>query len=245
MTAFATHPGAFSRESISAAVRNGFFTGALKTRLRSQGKSTDIRQLMGSVRDDVLEATGGRQQPYTAGSLHGDLCLVVPSEEMEPVRPACVTAQHPRTRRFINEQCSTVQCSTVFQITIGFRASIQAGNLEALLRHLSSGESPSQSFVRDDTVFFGCLAWVLCLWCFLRACRWTRTQVSNSPRTLNLTIFSGRQLDTTACCGLLRPSRMRKGSSWARREREPGTGKARVSPCAGTMMIRLLHHGTA
>ncbi len=90
MTAFATHPGASSRESISAAVRNGFFTGALKNKLRSQGKTTDVRRLLGCVRDDVLEATGGRQQPYTAGSLHGDLCLVVPSDEVGPVRPACV-----------------------------------------------------------------------------------------------------------------------------------------------------------
>ena len=105
MTAFATHPGAFSRESISAAVRNGFFTGALKNKLRSQGKTTDIRHLLGSVRDDVLEATGGRQQPYTAGSLHGDLCLVVPSDEMEPVRPACVAVQGSRMRRI---QCPAV-----------------------------------------------------------------------------------------------------------------------------------------
>ncbi len=36
------------------------------------------------------------------------------------------------------------------QIAVGFRASIQAGNLEALLRHLSSGEYPTQSFVSID-----------------------------------------------------------------------------------------------
>jgi len=41
-----------------------------------------------------------------------------------------------------------------FQIAVGFRASIQAGNLDALLRHLSSVESPSQMFVGDDFVFF-------------------------------------------------------------------------------------------
>ncbi len=99
------------------------------------------------------------------------------------------------------------------QIAVGFWASVEAGNLEALLRHLSSGESPSQMSVGDDTVFFGCLARVLCSWCFLRACRWTRTQVSNSPRTLNLTIFSGRWLGTDPFCGLLRPSGMRKGST--------------------------------
>jgi hypothetical protein len=144
MTAFATHPGAFSRESISAAVRNGFFTGALISRLRSQGKTTDVRQLMGCVRDDVLEATGGRQQPYTAGSLHGDLCLVVPSNELEPVRPACVL-------RFRAPGCTAFSDPLFsFQTAIGFRASIVAGNLEALLRHLSSGESPTQSFVCID-----------------------------------------------------------------------------------------------
>jgi hypothetical protein len=98
MTVFGTHPGAFSRESVSSTARNGFFTGALKTRLQMQGKTTDIRHLAGSVRDDVLEATGGRQQPYTAGSLHGDLCLVVPSDDLEPVRPAYVTIEHPCTQ---------------------------------------------------------------------------------------------------------------------------------------------------
>ncbi len=87
ITAFATHPGSVSRESISASVRNGFFSGALINRLLSQGKTTDIRQLLGGVRDDVSEATGGRQQPFIAGSLNGDLCLVVPSDELEPVRP--------------------------------------------------------------------------------------------------------------------------------------------------------------
>jgi hypothetical protein len=95
MTVFGTHPGAFSREAISASVRNGFFTGALKTRLRSQGKTTDVRQLLGGVRNDVMEATGGRQQPYIAGSLHEDLCLVVPSDALEPVRAARVAVQHP------------------------------------------------------------------------------------------------------------------------------------------------------
>ena len=174
MTAFATHPGAFSRESISAAVRNGFFTGALKNKLRSQGKTTDIRHLLGSVCDDVLEATGGRQQPYTAGSLHGDLCLVVPSDELEPVRVACVLW-------FRAPACTAFNAPLLsFQIAVGFRDSIEAGNLQALLRHLSSGESPTQSFVCIDNRALA------------RACRWTRTQASNSSRTSNIMILPGR-----------------------------------------------------
>jgi hypothetical protein len=40
------------------------------------------------------------------------------------------------------------------QIAVGFRASIEAGDLEALLRHLSSGESPTQSFVCIDNRVF-------------------------------------------------------------------------------------------
>jgi hypothetical protein len=141
MTVYGTHPGAFSRESISESARNGFFTGSLKTRLRSQGKTTDVRQLLGSVRDDVLEATGGRQQPYIAGSLHGDLCLVIPGDELEPVRvpPLIVSA----CRAFIAPIFS-------LQIAAGFLASIETGNLEALLHHLSSGESPSKVFVGDE-----------------------------------------------------------------------------------------------
>ncbi len=80
MGVFSTHPGAPSREAMSASVRNGYFTGAFLSRLRAQGKTTDIRLLIGSVRDDVMEATGGRQQPHIAGSLDGSICLVVPSQ---------------------------------------------------------------------------------------------------------------------------------------------------------------------
>jgi uncharacterized caspase-like protein len=48
---------------------NSPFAKALAARLVTPG--LEVRQLFISVRDDVLAATGARQQPFTYGSLPG------------------------------------------------------------------------------------------------------------------------------------------------------------------------------
>ncbi|WP_429020820.1 caspase family protein [Bradyrhizobium sp. I1.14.4] len=48
----------------------------------------DLRRAFGFVRDDVLQATGNRQEPYVYGSLGGeDVALVPKAEEPVPVPP--------------------------------------------------------------------------------------------------------------------------------------------------------------
>jgi len=51
----------------------------------------DLRRAFGFVRDDVLQATGNRQEPYVYGSLGGEDVALVPKAE-EPVPPPPVNA---------------------------------------------------------------------------------------------------------------------------------------------------------
>jgi uncharacterized caspase-like protein len=48
---------------------NSPFTVALAQRLATPG--VEINKLLRLIRDDVMEATAGRQEPYTYGSLPG------------------------------------------------------------------------------------------------------------------------------------------------------------------------------
>jgi uncharacterized caspase-like protein len=57
---------------------NSPFTSALVKQLTRPG--LDLRKAFGYVRDEVLKATGNRQEPYLYGSLGGDDVSLVPSE---------------------------------------------------------------------------------------------------------------------------------------------------------------------
>lgn len=48
----------------------------------------DLRKAFGFVRDDVLQATGNRQEPYVYGSLGGDDVALVPAVKTEEPAPA-------------------------------------------------------------------------------------------------------------------------------------------------------------
>jgi hypothetical protein len=62
--------------------KNSPFTFALAKHLTTPG--LDVRRAFGFVRDDVLKATGNRQEPFVYGSLGGDDVPLVPA----PVRAA-------------------------------------------------------------------------------------------------------------------------------------------------------------
>ena len=57
--------------------KNSPFTVALSGHLTTPG--LDIRKALGFVRDDVLKATGNRQEPFVYGSLGGDDVALVPA----------------------------------------------------------------------------------------------------------------------------------------------------------------------
>ena len=57
--------------------KNSPFTSALARHLTTPG--LDVRRAFGFVRDDVLRATGNRQEPFVYGSLGGDDVALVPA----------------------------------------------------------------------------------------------------------------------------------------------------------------------
>ena len=65
--------------------KNSPFTLALANHLTTPG--LDVRKAFGFVRDDVLKATGNRQEPFVYGSLGGDDVPLVPAK-LAPATPA-------------------------------------------------------------------------------------------------------------------------------------------------------------
>jgi len=74
LIAFSAKPGSLASDD---AGRNSPFTLALAKHLTTPG--LDVRRAFGFVRDDVLESTGHRQEPYLYGSLGGDEVPLVPA----------------------------------------------------------------------------------------------------------------------------------------------------------------------
>jgi uncharacterized caspase-like protein len=78
---------------------NSPFARALVTELKVPGR--EVRRLFDYVRDDVLEATRNRQQPFTYGSLPGrrDFYFVASTKPPpQPLPPARATAQPDESR---------------------------------------------------------------------------------------------------------------------------------------------------
>jgi len=76
LIAYAAKAGSLSYDGVG---RNSPFTTALVKHIAEPG--LDIRIALGKVRDDVLEATGRRQEPYVYGSLGGASVSLVPAAE--------------------------------------------------------------------------------------------------------------------------------------------------------------------
>jgi formylglycine-generating enzyme required for sulfatase activity len=79
MIAYAAKAGS---TAIDGDDRNSPFTGALVKYLPRPG--LDLRKAFGFVRDDVLKATGNRQEPFVYGSLGGDDVALVPAVATAP-----------------------------------------------------------------------------------------------------------------------------------------------------------------
>ena len=67
------------------------FTAALLDHLTVQGR--DVRTALGHVRDDVLRATGNRQEPFIGGSLSGTTIALAPDAQQQQQRTASSTRQ--------------------------------------------------------------------------------------------------------------------------------------------------------
>jgi uncharacterized caspase-like protein len=73
LIAFATKPNAVAEDGKGP---NSPFTAALVKHLLTPG--LDLRIALGKVRDEVMVATGGRQEPYVTSSLGGEVVAIVP-----------------------------------------------------------------------------------------------------------------------------------------------------------------------
>ena len=88
LIAFAAKAGSTAADGDGA--KNSPFTTALVKNLAIPG--LDLRIAFGRVRDDVLKATGSKQEPFVYGSLGGTTVALVPPPES---KPAVVVAPAP------------------------------------------------------------------------------------------------------------------------------------------------------
>ena len=75
---------------------NSPFTTALLKQLTVPGQ--DLRKSLGYVRDDVMKATGNKQEPFVYGSLGGDDVVLVPPSQTKAAVPAQVAALDPNSQ---------------------------------------------------------------------------------------------------------------------------------------------------
>jgi hypothetical protein len=97
MVAYAAKAGSVSYDGDGA---NSPFALALLKNVAEPG--LDIRIALGRVRDQVLKATGGRQEPFIYGSLGGSIIPLVPLPPPKRIEPApaspAVAVREPPTR---------------------------------------------------------------------------------------------------------------------------------------------------
>jgi Caspase domain len=83
LVAFAAKAGL---TALDGASKNSPYAMALIRHIATPG--LDVRRAFGYIRDDVLQATGNRQEPYVYGSLGGADIALVPVAPVAPTRPA-------------------------------------------------------------------------------------------------------------------------------------------------------------
>jgi hypothetical protein len=74
--------------------KNSPFSSALARHLTTPG--LDIRKAFGFVRDEVIKATGNRQEPFVYGSLGGEDVALVPAAAAAPAQPVTGSQPDPR-----------------------------------------------------------------------------------------------------------------------------------------------------
>lgn len=93
LIAYAAKAGSTASDGAGA---NSPFTSALLKQLTVPGQ--DLRKSFGYVRDDVMKATGNKQEPFVYGSLGGDDVSLVPPSQTKAAVPAQVAALDPNSQ---------------------------------------------------------------------------------------------------------------------------------------------------
>src|SRR6266446_9348887 len=110
LVAFAAKAGLTALDGNS---KNSPYATALVKHIATPG--LDVRRAFGFVRDDVLQATGYRQEPYVYGSLGGADVALVPVAPVAPVPPTSTPTVNPQS-----------------EIRRDFELALQVGNKDAL-----------------------------------------------------------------------------------------------------------------
>lgn len=119
LVAFAAKAGSTASDGNS---KNSPYASALVKYIGTPG--LDLRRVFGFVRDDVMKATGNRQEPYVYGTLGGDDVPLVPAKETareptgEPAKEAAKEAAPSPTLRS--------------EIRRDYELALQVGNKDAL-----------------------------------------------------------------------------------------------------------------
>ncbi|MBR0746717.1 caspase family protein [Bradyrhizobium japonicum] len=123
LVAFAAKAGSTASDGNS---KNSPYASALVKYIGTPG--LDLRRVFGFVRDDVMKATGSRQEPYVYGTLGGDDVPLVPAKETakEPTREP---AGEPAKEAAKEAAPSTTLRS---EIRRDYELALQVGNKDAL-----------------------------------------------------------------------------------------------------------------
>ena len=153
LVAYAAKEGTTAADGVG---RNSPYAGALITALKKP--NLEIGLMMRQVRDDVLEATGGQQEPFVYGSLSADqvflnntrgLAMVTPSEkEDEPAK--LVGAAEIAFWQSISQNPVVSELETYLQLyPDGHFASLARARIEALRETEVASVEPTEELVPE------------------------------------------------------------------------------------------------
>ncbi|MEM8687806.1 MAG: caspase family protein, partial [Pseudomonadota bacterium] len=124
---------------------NSPYAAALIKHLTTPG--LDVRLMFGRVRDDVLAATGRRQEPFTYGSLGGEAIFLAPPDAVSTPSLQTTPASPARDREVVF--WDSIKSSTVASDFEAYLESFPGGTFEALaksrLERLKSQEAATEA----------------------------------------------------------------------------------------------------
>jgi uncharacterized caspase-like protein len=117
MVAFAAKAGSTASDGDG---KNSPFAAALVNHLTRPG--LDLRKAFGFVRDDVLKATGNKQEPFVYGSLGGNDVSLVPSESVAPDARPNISAAPAAVPAGSNSPNADARRDYEFALSVGSKA---------------------------------------------------------------------------------------------------------------------------
>ena len=123
LVAFAAKAGSTASDGGS---KNSPYASALVKYIATPGM--DLRRVFGFVRDDVMKATGNKQEPYVYGTLGGDDVPLVPAPAKEAGKEAAAAAAQPAPPA----RPATPPVSARAEIRQDYELALQIGNKDAL-----------------------------------------------------------------------------------------------------------------